>query len=271
MQNDNMKRLFIFCIFSLLVVTVNAQQKKTQVLLLGSFHFDNPGLDVAKFENANILSAQRQKEVLEVVEKIKQFKPDKIFIETPVERQPQLDSSFSKYKTGELKLGASETHQIAYRVAKELNHAGLYAVDYTEANFPFDSLMQSATAAKQFGFLDMVKQTLGAIEKDFNESLKTKTVKEILLQHNSAEYIKMAVGVYYEFLIAGEKGNHVGSYLTSEWWRRNMVIYENVLKRLDGKEERILILFGSGHTALLHEMMKYNQKLELVPLAEVMK
>ena len=109
------------------------------------------------------------------------------------------------------------------------------------------------------------------IEKDFNASLKTKSVKEILLQHNSPEYIKMAVGVYYEFLVAGEKGNHVGSYLTSEWWRRNMVIYENILKRLDGTEERILILFGSGHTALIHEMMKYNKKLELVPLADVLK
>ena len=267
-----MKQLFFLCLLSLLVVaTGHTQQKKTQVLLLGSFHFDNPGLDVAKFENANIMSAQRQKEVLEVVEKIKLFRPDKIFIEMPVERQQRLDSNFTKYKAGALTLSASETHQIAYRVGKELNHPGLYAVDYTEANFPFDSLMQSATAAKQFGFLEMVKQELEKIEKDFNASLKTKTIQEILLQHNSPEYIKMAVGVYYEFLVAGEKGNHVGSYLTSEWWRRNMVIYENILKRLDGTEERILILFGSGHTALIHEMMKYNKKLELVPLADVLK
>ena len=213
----------------------------------------------------------RQAEVLEVTEKIKQFRPDKIFIEMPAEQQQRLDSNFNKYKAGELKLGASETHQIAYRVAKELNHAGLYAVDYTEANFPFDSLMKSATAAKQFEFLGMIKQTIESIEKDFNESLKTKTIKDILLHHNSPGMMQIAVGMYYEFLVAGEKGNHVGSYLTSEWWRRNMVIYENVLKRLDGKEERILILFGSGHTALLNEMMKYNQKLELVPLADVLK
>ena len=267
-----MKQLFILCLLcSFVAMAGTAQQKKTKVLLLGSFHFDNPGLDVAKFENANILSPGRQAEVLEVVEKIKQFRPDKIFIEMPAEQQQWLDSNFNKYKAGELKLGASETHQIAYRVAKELNHAGLYAVDYTEANFPFDSLMKSATAAKQFEFLGMIKQTIEAVEKEFNESLKTKTVKEILLHHNSPAYMQMAVGMYYEFLIAGEKGNHVGSYLTSEWWRRNMVIYENVLKRLDGKEERILILFGSGHTALLNEMMKYNQKLELVPLADVLK
>lgn len=50
-----------------------------------------------------------------------------------------------------------------------------------------------------------------------------------------------------------------------------MVIYENILKTLNGKEERVLVLFGSGHTALLNEMMKYNSKLELVPLANVLK
>ena len=267
-----MKQLFFLCLLcSFVAATGYAQQKKTQVLLLGSFHFDNPGLDVAKFENANILSPQRQKEVLEVVEKIKQFRPDKIFIEMPVEGQQRLDSSFNKYKNGELKLGASEIHQIAYRVAKELNHQELYAVDYTEADFAFDSLMRSATAAKQVEFLKMLQREIEKVEKDFNESLKTKTVKNILLHHNSPEVIQESVGIYYEFLIAGKKGDHVGSYVTSEWWRRNMIIYENILKSLTGKEERILVLFGSGHTALLHEMMKYNKKLELVPLADVLK
>lgn len=250
-----MKKILTLCLlYVLIAVNGSTQQKKTQVLLLGSFHFDNPGLDVAKFENANILSQQRQKEVLEVVEKIRQFRPDKIFIEIPAEGQQRLDSSFNKYKNGELKLGASEIHQLAYRLAKELNHTGLYAVDYTETNFPFDSLMKSATAAKQVDFLGMVQQEIEKVEKDFNEALKTKTVKEILLHHNSTEVMQEAVGIYYEFLVAGKKGDHVGSYLTSEWWRRNMVIYENILKTLNGKEERMMVLFGSGHTALLYEL-----------------
>ncbi|MCU0381418.1 MAG: DUF5694 domain-containing protein, partial [Chitinophagaceae bacterium] len=61
------------------------------------------------------------------------------------------------------------------------------------------------------------------------------------------------------------------SYLTSEWWRRNMVIYENILKRMNGKEERILVIFGSGHTAMLDAMMRYNRKLSLVPVETVLK
>jgi len=49
-----------------------------------------------------------------------------------------------------------------------------------------------------------------------------------------------------------------------------MVIYENILKRMTGKEERILVIFGSGHTALLNEMMKYSKRLEVVPVATVL-
>jgi len=64
-----MKKVFLFCSFTaFLVIAAIAQVPKTKVVLLGCFHFDNPGLYVAKFENVNILSEKRQKGVLEIVE-----------------------------------------------------------------------------------------------------------------------------------------------------------------------------------------------------------
>lgn len=254
----------------LMLATAFAQQSKTKVVLLGCFHFDNPGLDVAKFENANILSGKRQQEVRAIVDKLKQFKPDKIFVEVPVESQLRLDTDLTNYKNGSFTLKGSETYQLGYRLAKELNLPTLYAVDYRESVFPFDSLMKSATEAKQFNLLEMVKRTIDSVQTYFNESLKKNTITEILLAQNTKEGNAFQVSMYYEFLIAGKEGNHVGSYLTGEWWRRNMVIYENILKRLNGKEEKILVIFGAGHTALLNEMMKYNRNFELVPLSTVL-
>jgi hypothetical protein len=252
-----------------LAISTLGQERKTKVMLLGCFHFDNPGLDVAKFENVNILSEKRQKEVLEVVEILKQFKPDKIFVEVPVELQGRLDSNINKYKSGQLMLKGTETHQLGYRLAKELNLSTLYAVDYTDAKFPFDSLVRSATEAKQFNLLGYMKRSIDSIQNDFNESIKENTIKELLLNQNTDAVSELQVGGYFDFLVAGKDGNHVGSYLTSEWWRRNMIIYENILKRLDGKEKKILVIFGSGHTALLKEMMKYKKDLELVPLRSI--
>lgn len=260
--------LSVTCAF--IFISAWAQQPKTKVLLLGCFHFDNPGLDVAKFENASILSDKRQQEVREVLEKLIQFKPEKIFVEMPVEHQRRLDSSLRLYRSGQFTLNAGEIHQLGFRLAKDLNLPGLYAVDYRDADFPFDSLVNSAKEARQYSLLSYIKTSIDSIQNEFNESLKTNTVLELLLKQNSKEVISFQVSAYFDFLVAGKEGNHIGSYLTSEWWRRNMIIYENILKRLDGKEKSILVIFGSGHTALLHEMMKYNKNLELVPVNSVL-
>ena len=115
-----------------------------------------------------------------------------------------------------------------------------------------------------------MKNSIDSIQRVFNESLKTKTVSQLLLDQNTLPVMEYQVGAYFDFLVTGEEGNHVGSYLTSEWWRRNMVIYENIVKRLSGKEDTILVIFGSGHTALLAEMMKYNKNFELIPAASVL-
>ena len=267
-----MKKFLIFLGTSLfLLISTMAQQKKTKVLLLGCFHFDNPGLDVAKFDNANILSEKRQKEVMELLAKLKQFKPDKIFIEAPVSYQGTLDSNIMKYKAGQLNLKANETHQLGFRLAKELNLPTLYAVDYQDADFPYDSLVKSAMEAKQTDITSYVQKTIEEVQKSFNEALQKFTIKEMLLRENSEDLMRLQHEFYFKLLPAGKPGNHIGSYLVSEWWRRNMVIYENILKQLNGNEEKIMVIFGSGHTAILNEIMKFNPAIKLVPVSEVLK
>ena len=267
-----MKKTALLIIAHLLLVAGTiAQQNKTKVLLLGCFHFDNPGLDVAKFDNANVLSPQRQSEISKIVNQLKEFKPDKIFVEVPVDRQEKLDSNINLYLADKYTLKASETQQLGYRLVKELELPKLFAVDYNDAAFPFDSLMRSASEAKQFQLLQSITSSIDSVQRYFNESLKKNTIQEMLLKENSPPMMDLQTGWYFNLLVAGNPGNHVGSYLTSEWWRRNMVIYENILKRLNGKEEKILVIFGSGHTALLNEMMRFNKNFELVPAADVLR
>ncbi|HTL08591.1 MAG TPA: DUF5694 domain-containing protein, partial [Chitinophagaceae bacterium] len=237
--------LTLSSLFVLVILMAQPAAKPTRVLLLGCFHFDNPGLDVAKFENVDALSARRQQEIGKILEKLRQFKPDKIFVEVPVASQQRLDSNYQLYQAGRFTLRATETHQLGYRLAKELGLGTLHAVDYTGADFPFDSLMQSAAEAKQFSFMQMIKSSIDSIQQNFNASLKQHTIGEMLLEQNDPAMTRMQVGWYFNLLVAGKEGNHVGSYLTSEWWRRNMIIYENILKRLSGKEEKILVIFGS--------------------------
>jgi Family of unknown function (DUF5694) len=50
-----------------------------------------------------------------------------------------------------------------------------------------------------------------------------------------------------------------------------MTTYENILKSLDVKEEFILVIFGSGHTAMLELMMRYTKNVELVDMEQLLK
>jgi hypothetical protein len=264
--------IFCICYFS---ISIEAQYKKnpnkTKVLLLGTFHFANPGLDVAKYEDANILSAKRQQEVKEVVALLKKFKPDKIFIENTPTQQVKLDSLYQRFKEAKWELKQDEVYQLGFRLAKELDLPALHAVDYQDAHFPFDSLIKVLQQEKQFKLLQHIKSTIDSIQTSFNNSLKTLTIKKLLLMENAPASDRLSVGSYFQLLVAGGKNNHVGSYLASEWWRRNMIIYENILKRLSGDEKKVLIIFGSSHTALLKEFMKFNPALELVEVASVLK
>jgi len=266
-----MKYIFLILYMCLCLPTKAQQKKIVKVLLLGTFHFDNPGLDVAKFKDANILSEKRQQEVQEVIKEFKKFSPDKIFIEATPSNQLQIDSSFAAYKAGKKELGATEVQQLGFRLAKELNLETVYGVDYRETEFPFDSLMKLANEAKQTDITSFVQKTIDYVQQSFNEALQKKTIKEVLLRENSEMLMRLQQEFYFKLIPAGKLDNHIGSYLVSEWWRRNMVIYENIMKRLNGKEEKIMVIFGSGHTAILHEIMKFNPSIKLVSVADILK
>ncbi|HEV8503759.1 MAG TPA: DUF5694 domain-containing protein, partial [Chitinophagaceae bacterium] len=191
--------LYVFCIhLCLAAVAQQKKEKEVKVLLLGTFHFDNPGLDVAKFKDADILSPKRQQEVEEVTSLLKIFAPDKIFIEAIPARQPQIDSSFTSYKAGKKELGASEVEQLGFRLAKQLGLSTLYCVDYQEAAFPFDSLMKSATEARQTDITSFVQKTIEEVQKSFNEALQKFTIKEMLLRENSEDLMRLQHEFYFK-------------------------------------------------------------------------
>ena len=241
-----------------------------KILLLGTFHFANPGLDVVKVKSADVMSPQRQTEIQRVVEQIKKFNPDKIFVEWLPERQEQLDSLYQQYRKGRFELTANEVYQLGFRVAADLRHSLLYGIDFRETVFPFDSLMKAIKANNQNELMQQLQQKMQSIQNDFNTMLEKSTITEMLLWLNTDSMQAANSGAYMQMLRAGDLRNHIGSYAASEWWRRNMVIYENMLKRLEGGEQRVVVLFGSGHTAVLHDLIKLDPTFEIIAVEVVL-
>jgi hypothetical protein len=54
---------------------------KPVVLVLATYHMDNPGRDVMNVQSDDVLTEKRQREIREFVNLLKRFKPTKIAVE----------------------------------------------------------------------------------------------------------------------------------------------------------------------------------------------
>lgn len=62
----------------------------------------------------------------------------------------------------------------------------------------------------------------------------------------------------------GSEDNPLGADLVAAWYQRNLRIFANLLHQLDDDDERVLVIYGSGHRALLDQFVRQHPKLSSV-------
>lgn len=117
------------------------------ITILGTYHWANPNLDAVKSTYDDPRSPKRQTEVRQLIDKLKAFKPTKIAVEQPY-GSTTIQERYARYLKGEYELGASETDEVALRLAKELRHATVYPFDF-KLPMDLDGVMKSAAEAGQ--------------------------------------------------------------------------------------------------------------------------
>ncbi len=105
-------------------------EDKTQVLVVGVFHFNYPGLDEYKTseeDQVDVLKEPKRSEMTALVEYIQRFKPNKIAIEA----NPCWNATekLREYKAGEHRDKRDERYQLAMRIAANMNLDTLYEVN----------------------------------------------------------------------------------------------------------------------------------------------
>jgi hypothetical protein len=249
----------------------SAQTKKKQILLIGTFHFANPGNDIAKMKTFNVMSEKSQKELENISDKIKKFGPDKIFVEWKFTKQAELDKYYDKNTDSLFKKDANEITQLALRTAKKLNHKKLYAIDYRN-RFSYDSLMISMEKAGQKDLKEKTAQLMKKFENEQNERIAKSTLTELILHSNEKEADKDNLQWYLE--VANRTGNpddFTGASLVANWYKRNLYMYSLIQKLTESKDDRIMVLLGSGHAAMFREFIAHDPTFEIVELATVLK
>ena len=279
-------RYLLACLLLSSVATPGlAQTSLSRVLLVGTFHFNNPGADVAKFKTFDIEAPKAQAELEAMAAKIVAFRPTKLFVEWPWNKQAELDSVYraylgpgyagyvrTRYPKEQKFFLTNEIIQLAFRVGKKGRMPRIYALDYGQTSFPFDSVKQAMQQAQQQPLLQKMAATFKSFETDTNQKLATLSLTQILLDFNTPASLTANKSLYLDiFNRAGSPGNFAGAYLVSEWYRRNLYMYSLVQKSLSSSGERAMVLVGAGHAAMMREFIALDSQVRLVELKDVLK
>ena len=240
-------------------------REPSEVMVLGVYHFSNPGLDVVKSEVADVLSTEKQAEILEVIEELARFRPTLIAVEQRPASSGRLDSLFQAYVEDRHALSRDETEQLGFRLAARSGLSGVHPIDHP-GDFPFGELMSYAQDHDP-AFVDFVESERARMEEDNDRRQRELTVGQILRLDNEPETLALNHALYLKFARVGAGDTYVGAHLLSKWYERNIHIFTNI-QRLAGPGDRVLVIIGAGHAPILRELISADPSMRLVDTLE---
>lgn len=240
---------------------------RPEVLVLGVWHMGSAGSHVFETEADDVLSPRRQAEVDEVMAVLREFRPTKIAVEAAFHDDDAVSSRYEAYLSGERELTRNETDQIGLRLAAELGHETVYPVD-ADGEYPFPRLQDYAEARGHSKAFDALMAEGREEAEAWSAYLASHTVLEAMLRMNSEESVARRMAFDYRMAHLGEPWNWAGPDLVSDWFRRNMRIYSNVMQLIESPDERVLVVFGAGHLGWLRHDFATDPDIRLRKLGE---
>lgn len=259
MPTRTFARLFTACLALALTAAASAEpagappEAPARVLLLGLFHFDNPGLDAVKFTPRDVMQPAEQTHLAELSARLARFAPTRVLLEYPSARDAVINQRYTDYVAGTYALPRNEIYQLGFRVAKR---AGLKAVNGFDTQAPpFEAALWgylSSQPALEKRFNDMIAAESARQDKDH----RTLSLGQILAKGNSPGEDRHNKGFYMMLNDAGASaGLFHGADASADWWHRNLRMYALVQMHAQ-PGERVLVIAGSGHTAILRDLLR---------------
>jgi hypothetical protein len=229
-----------------------AADKPVEVMVLGTYHMGNPGLDVNNMQADSVLTPQRQEELAALARALATFKPTKILIETQTAGPEFHDPGYSRFTPAQLATAANEIVQIGYRLAHLMQHEHVFGIDEQPGAgepdyFPYDALQAFLASAGRASELERLNEPIRAELAHFAAAQRSSTVAQLLARMNAPNSIYTTIGpFYYELLRFGDGEQQPGADLNGGWYLRNAKIFAK-LTHVTVPGDRVVVIFGAGH------------------------
>jgi hypothetical protein len=267
--------LAMILIFVLCVNLIHAQSvsypkvTKPDIAILGTFHFAGSS-DLLSLEVGDLTTSKRQTEIETVVKALANYQPTKVVLEYPFGKT-RLDSLYQQFLKGNHSISINERQQIGFRLAAKMGHEHIYTADH-HLELQFDQLMlYLETEGKMNMFQDLIAMMKSEVMDVWQNAYNTISLREFFILMNADKYDRMNRNVYLQHInkMAADS-DHLGSEVVARWWERNFIIMSNI-DSITEPGDRIFVLFGQGHTAILKDFYKARTDVNYTDILDYLK
>jgi Family of unknown function (DUF5694) len=242
------------------------------VMVLGTFHMNNPGRDVHNMRIDPVTVPGKQAELAAVADALARFRPTAVAIESVAPDQlTMLDAGWPAFRPEQLLTNADERAQLGYRLAARAGISRVYAIDEKDREgqptyFPMGPVMGWVQAN---GRMQDFQATSGAIQASIAEleALQRKrTIGQLLGEINTPSHPMVGPAgqaIYYSMIRYGAGNTQPGADLNARWYARNVQIFARLVQ-VAKPGDRIVIVYGAGHAYWLRHFVSTTPGFELV-------
>ncbi len=226
-------------------------QRPVQVMVLGSYHFGNPGRDKVNAHVDDVTTPQRQHELEALADAIAEFKPTRVMVEAQRPGPTYDVTDFATFTPSLLKTDRDERIQIGYRIAESAGLRSVQGIDEQPDKgepdyFPIGRVEAYAKAHGQKAYLDAAFATVQASARKFEAEQATTSIPRMLILYNDPSTPMGGQDSYYSLLRLGDGNEQPGADLNAMWYLRNAKIFAKLIN-VAKPGDRVLVVYGAGH------------------------
>ena len=240
-----------------------------EVMILGTYHFGNPGQDLHNARIDSVLTPDKQAQLEAVAEGLVRFRPTAVAVErVAADQSTMLDHRYPAFTPADLLTNPDERVQIGYRLAHRLGLARVYAIDEQGGDgeptyFPFEAVHNWAEANGRAANLTAMHAQIAAKVADLEQRQRTREVGSVLAFMNGPEAAADDKAFHYALMQFGAGEGQPGAVLNGRWFTRNAEIFARLMQAAE-PGDRIVVVYGAGHASWLREMVQNTPGFRLV-------